>query len=800
MNLWHITFWLVLTWLACGLPAAAQTTLCIESTSALYQAVGEMPQRSGEVRLRLISGTFTLGSLLQSELAYAVGPRGRLTIEGGYTAGCTQRSNDPAATTLRSAAGSGDKRVRIEIGDESLVLENLSLQGLDLEVVDTDPFNPSDYGRCTIAGRNVLLRRVRALDTYVLLDLACHNSRIENSLISSRSGTPSDTVLRHRIVNPYIVEPEGFGSLSIVYSTILGGAVRYNACCHLGGAPPGRAYIANSVFDNDNIELQLDADVVVSHNRYDSSSFTGGSVITNLGNISQPPALQASGVPQVGSPLVNAGTRFVDGQPGVDLAHSARIVGTHPDIGAYETPADNRLYLDVSNTASSGSGSLAAALAAANGFNGGQVIRFNIPGACPRVITLSQTLTVTDDLEIDGTTQPGSEPNSFGLGFNGRPCVVLAAGSGVSDGLVFNSQETADQLTLRGLGFSGFSSDAVWIRSGSGHLLAGNQFGGRIETTTLVDVGTAIRTSDSARAVQIGGASVDLANLIGNANFGISLAGAGGHRVIGNAIGDAGFRPLPNAVGISVLSPNNRIEDNLIAQSLVHNLLLSGESAQFNVITNNPILAATGSQGNGVSIQSGANRNRIGPDNHFLGNSGDGIRIVSGSFNDLSGNTFQNQGGLAIDLGVNGVTPNDDDPILDGNTSANREQNFPVLTLARRRQVAPFVWLDVEGSLRTTEGTYRIDFYRSDLCDGSGHGEGADWLGTTTVEVDCLFPVNNQCLEDFALTVPGLAVSVGDAITATATSPGRHTSEFSACMTVSSTIVVLPQIFADGFE
>ncbi len=790
----------IATWILVCTPLSAATSLCVESTSAFINTLAQVPGLTDELHIKLRAGTYTFGGLVQTELSSAAGPRGRLQIEGGYDAGCQNRSNDAGATVLQSSANSADKRLRIEIGSENLLLRNFTMQSLDLEVVDTDPYNPSDYGRCRVADRSVVLRRLRLLQTYVLLDLACHRSKIENSYIVSRSGTTTDTVLRHRIVNPYIVRPEGYGDLTILYSTILGGAVRYDACCDITGEfGPGTAEIVNSVFDNDGIELQLDADVIVRNNRYDSASFSGGSV-SSSNNITSPPSLQASGVPMAGSPLINNGTRFVDGAPSVDLAHNPRQVGTNPDIGAYETNVDDRFYLDVTNTQSSGANSFAAAVAAANATNGRQVIRFDITGPCPRIITLNQTLTLTDEIDIAGDTQPGTLTNTFATGFNGRPCIVLQAGPGVADGLVFNSSESDDDLSVRSIGFSGFSSGAIWIRSGSDHNIYGSQFGGTVGLFTLQDVGTAIRTSDTAHNVQVGGLDPAQANLIGNANFGLSLAGLGGNRVQGNAIGDAGFNRLPNTVAIALLSPGNRIEGNLIAGSSVVNVLLSGQNVQFNVVTDNAIIGATGTVGDGLSIQSGANRNRIGPDNSFQGNAGAGVRIFSGSFNDLSGNQFSGQGGLAIDLGTEGVTPNDDDPLFDGNTSANREQNFPVIELARRRTVLPFVWLDIEGTLRTTEGVYRIDVYRNNSCDASGHGEGLDWLGTVSLDVDCTILFNNQCSEPFELTVPGAGVDVGDSITAIATSPGKHTSEFAACRTVTQNLVLPSLLLSDGFE
>jgi hypothetical protein len=53
-----------------------------------------------------------------------------------------------------------------------------------------------------------------------------------------------------------------------------------------------------------------------------------------------------------------------------------------------------------------------------------------------------------------------------------------------------------------------------------------------------------------------------------------------------------------------------------------------------------------------------------------------------------------------------------------------------------------------------------------------------------------------QCTKSFTLLVPGIVVPGDDQVTATVTSPYRHTSEFSACRAVTTSDV----IFADGFD
>lgn len=90
-------------------------------------------------------------------------------------------------------------------------------------------------------------------------------------------------------------------------------------------------------------------------------------------------------------------------------------------------------------------------------------------------------------------------------------------------------------------------------------------------------------------------------------------------------------------------------------------------------------------QGNTVAVNSGpglllhgrAQDNLIGgatvdAGNSFTSNNGAGIAVLAGSGNRLSRNTFSSNTGLPIDLGNDGVTPND---TLEADTGRNGLQN-----------------------------------------------------------------------------------------------------------------------------
>ena len=772
---------------AVAVPAFAQTEVCIESSSALYQAVADIDGGStGAITLKLRAGTYTLASNLVVRYRAEGDPSGnygKLTLRGGYNAGCTTLNTTQGATTING--GGGQRMIDIELIDNELNVEYLTTNDIDWSVgtwvgYDDEP-------------GTIRFGHVRLLDTSVGLSGNMYDVRIANSLFTARAGTPSDAVVRF---GTYRTEDAPLTQFEVANSTFRNGGLRieHRPWDDDEQPPFGQVQLASNIFENDGAEVVvINADLYASHNRYDSLSLSGGVMATNLDNISAPAQLGSNSVPANGSPVVNAGTRFVPGGlPTRDLAGNPRHVGVDPDMGAYETAVNNSLYLDVVNTQSSGAGSLAQAVASANAVNGRQAIRFDIPGACPRVITLAQTLTLTDDTDILGETQPGSVPNSILVGYNGQPCIVLRAGNGVATGIAFNSSEAADDLKLSQVAFSGFSADGVRLRSGSGHLLTGLQFGGAVNGTTLVDVGTAIRVEDTATDVQIGGSDASQRNLIGNAGTGIILSDLGGNQIIGNAIGDSIFDALPNAIGLHVLSPDNLVEDNFIARNTGLNVILAGQDAARNTLRDNTIIAAGI---HGLLIAGGASRNRVGPENYFGSNGSDGIYLAEGSWNNLTGNRYSGNEGLAIDLGDNGVNVNNADPLFDSISSANRGQNYPILTSARRAQIGPIPYLGVDGRLSSTRGTYRVEFHRGSTCDPSGHGEGAVLLGSATVVLDCEFVgPDNQCTKTFGLYVYG-QVENGQFITATATSSSGHTSEFSACRDVGN-----DRIFEDGFE
>ena len=102
----------------------------------------------------------------------------------------------------------------------------------------------------------------------------------------------------------------------------------------------------------------------------------------------------------------------------------------------------------------------------------------------------------------------------------------------------------------------------------------------------------------------------------------------------------------------------------------------------------------------------------------------------------------------------------------------------------------------VGGSLTTTPGDYTIDLYTHPGCDGSGNGEGKQWLRSLAVTVPTPM-IGNQGTINFSASISADFPQsfTGSRITATTTDSVGNTSEFSACQLYTD-----DTIFVDGFN
>jgi CSLREA domain-containing protein len=173
--------------------------------------------------------------------------------------------------------------------------------------------------------------------------------------------------------------------------------------------------------------------------------------------------------------------------------------------------------------------------------------------------------------------------------------------------------------------------------------------------------------------------------------------------------------------------------------------------------------------GSGVILSQGS-QNLIQSDT-ISANGVSGVVVRSGNGNTIQNNSIFDNAALGIDLGGDGVTPDD---AGDADSGPNDLQNFPVLNQA----VAGSGSLAISGRLNSTpNATFQLHFYSNTACDSSGYGEGKTFLGSYQVTTDQNGDVYFQA--NLNINVP-----LGNVLTADATAPGGSTSEFSQCVIV----------------
>ncbi len=798
--------------LACASPGAhAVQTYCVGTVAELRTALDNAEADGDDSRIYLRTGTynFTSNLLYQPDLEFFL-PAGSLTIEGGYGVGCASRVDDARLTVLQST-GLAYLEITTETG--TVVIKTLTF------AVDTGIVFSGNQGENPCSANNLKFegRRLRMLNAGFESHGQCHDIVFRDSLLVS------SFMLVFLTQDDDHLTP----SLTMVNNTFVDSGLSVRA----PGDSQGTAFLFNNVFaERYNSIAATSVNVLAINNRYGAISFyddpplAAGTLLPGSSNNNDSdPDLDASYRPNAGSAMIDSGTSSVPGGLlSIDLYGGPRVIGPAVDRGAVESPVDSTTAFIVINTNASGAGSLSAAINLANADSDFNTIRFNIPGACPRRIVLPSTLYLRGPVRLQAWTQPGSLVNNHSVMWNGKPCVILDGNGVVSSGLETGSQLGSGAVTIRGLAFEGFTA-AIVLTFGNGSVIQGNQFGGQIGDSgpVLAGNGTAITVGLSAVNTLIGGSDASSqANLIGGSSAtGVAVqAGSTGNQILGNRIGmDKNFiGNLPNQDGIRISTANNSVRDNFISRNTRDGIVLTGTNAKDNVIRDNIIGGNTGFLGTpgngrmGVLLDNNAHDNEIGPANTMKRNGDSAVRLLTaaGGRNRITQNAIDANDSPGIDLGANGVTPNNWDPQLCSPTTgcaANREQNFPRITQALRVRSGFYPIgrpIRVSGSLTTTVSAtpYRIEFFGSDTCYSAGNGQGTRYLGYTDIVVANagICGPDNNCSKTIQTYVTELNVDIGDVITATATSPSGDTSEFSECMVVTDEIT--DRIFANGFE
>jgi CSLREA domain-containing protein len=187
------------------------------------------------------------------------------------------------------------------------------------------------------------------------------------------------------------------------------------------------------------------------------------------------------------------------------------------------------------------------------------------------------------------------------------------------------------------------------------------------------------------------------------------------------------------------------------------------DTAGGNVLQGNVIGQTVPVTGAGISIASGGNTigGTVAGDGNTIYAGGDGVAVLSGTGNQIRGNTFGVVGGLSIDLADDGRTAND---ALDADTGPNNRQNFPSLT-SMSTGLGSVTFAGTLSSAANTQ--YTLDFYAAGGCGGGD----SEYVGTALVTT------NGSGSASFNPTF--VASPAGTHGVATATDPAGNTSELS---------------------
>ena len=507
--------------------------------------------------------------------------------------------------------------------------------------------------------------------------------------------------------------------------------------------------------------------------------------------------------------------------------------------------------------------SLREAIEAANAAAGHDQIVFAIPPGGPQTIRpVARSLPpVTDPVTIDATTQPGFAGTPIveldgSLAGPGAVGFDVPAGGSVLTGFAIDGfgfglggAGTGFAIRLAGAGGSTIEGNYVGTDLTGAAAPRRNDFGIFVDSVDNVIGGTTAAKrnviSGNGDGVHLRGAATRnqiIGNYVGT--------DAGGTQIVGNSVGvhvnnDAGGNAIGgsnlisgNSIGVMIdfAGPDSVVQGNLIGTTVSGLAALSviGQTGVLVSSSSRIVIggAATsdrnvisGNQSGGVVLQGsgnvvGSNYIGVGVDgstavpNGSVGVSDDvggntigaafpgsgvqsgpnviafntqgGVAVRNGVGSPILGNSIYANGGLGIDLYPLGPSPNDPG---DADAGPNDLQNAPVLTSASTSNGS----VEVDGTLSShPDTTYVLQFFANVVCDELGFGEGQELLAERSVTTDA----TGTAAFSFSLG----SGSVGNVITATATDPGRNTSEFSNCEnaipTVSGSVTTLSPLNA----
>jgi|GEM_PF-2030670 len=795
--------------------AKADNVWCVNNTASFEQALNSA--RDDDTLIKVVRGDYLTFGIEGGTFADDIDHD--LTIVGGYADGtCSEagRSLDPASTVFHPVTIGGAYAFDVWI-DGDVLMKSITLRGYGYGAYiesTGDAFSGDSlwtFDRVRIEQSGGLTRPGWAGPSEPLALLSFFDADV-----TLRQVVVVDNATTQCAVALYAADQ----AVAVVQSTFArnGGT---GLCIDGDGAQNAPVDIDNNIFWGGGCGLEVRdtpaAALHVRHNTLDCTAYDALPSI-DIGNDALDPQFvdAANGDYRLllTSPAVDSGANPpTGGLPGTDIVGNPRVIGAGVDRGPWETDQSNATILIVSNTAPAGAGSLAAAIEQSNTLPDVQIIRFAIPGNCPQVIFQFQGQglpDITDSVRIEGYSQSGSvrgapQARTICVGIWGNQEILtllrVPLGADVS-------------LDVSGVGFGGTTFNtgaaAITLLAGSGHQITGNQFGGAIGPNSnpvqLNVLQNGIIIGFSTHESYIGGWDPEQGNVFNSASASAIDIGAMTTQpahiyLINNFIGlkPSGISADGNGTGVSLgVATGNFVLNNWISGNAGDGVVLKS-GADDNILVGNQIGRCSscltpplGSEilvGNGVHgvlMQAGADGNVLNG-NRIAGN-GFGYAEENGANgNALVQNAIYRNGGLGIDIGRDGVTPNDS-----GGINTDGVPNFPLIGSAG----GGFYNGTVRGVLTSLpERTYAIEIYASDSCDGSGYGEGQKLIGqsTVTTPVSPLPGLYSSANFEVAVASGGLA---DKAITTIARGPSGDTSEFSPCVNY----VYSDVIFQDDFE
>jgi parallel beta-helix repeat protein len=288
--------------------------------------------------------------------------------------------------------------------------------------------------------------------------------------------------------------------------------------------------------------------------------------------------------------------------------------------------------IPVTNTNDSGSGSLRAAIIAANNDLGADEIDFQIASG-PQMIQLSSPLpAITDTLTLNGMTQGG---------YGSAPLIAL---DGTIAGFVADGIEVdAPNCVIEGLAVNNFGGEGIHLSAAAtGATITRDYLG------VMLDGQTAAGNNDGLY-VQSSGDTITNNVLSGNNVDGVLFSGASNCTVTGNMIGldssgELVVSNFNNGVEVADASSNITIWGNVISGNFGNGIFLdtsSGVTITANVIgldatgmlDTDPNFSSFGNNGSGVNIGFQSFNNVVGgthaSDANVISNNSGGVRIFT---------------------------------------------------------------------------------------------------------------------------------------------------------------------------